>query len=115
MAVEGSTTYEPSVRKENKGKAAQVPTHVKRSPKLYFAHVLAPPLPDWAKKWKAQQNPSNEVDELNDSKDVIRARSPSLGDFRGPSTSQSPSTSSPAVEDLRIADDEESIMEGVLR
>jgi hypothetical protein len=114
-AADSSMDPSSSAREENTGDAARNVTSSKGGSKLLFDYVEVPPLPDWVKKWKAQQNRSNKTDELdtfgNASADGVSiSRSPSLGDFSGLQLS---STSSPALKDVNVWDDEESITEGV--
>lgn len=100
------TTFEDlsiggSVNK-GKGKALGSPSPMTKgndgpsAPRLIFAHVLVPPLPEYAKKWKAQSQRSGQEDEL----DMIErslllpenhSPSPSLSQFRTGSRSQSAS------------------------
>jgi hypothetical protein len=115
LAAERSSALSSSARKENKENTTRNLTNARYGSKMVFAYVQVPPLPGWAKKWKARQNQSGRADELDmfgNSEDVSVSRSPSLGDF---ARLRSSSASLPALKDVNVGDGEESITEGVHR
>ncbi|KAF9450950.1 hypothetical protein P691DRAFT_420030 [Macrolepiota fuliginosa MF-IS2] len=97
----------PTVSLEAKGKGKATSPTASRSPvpsstaklrPMVMAHVLAPPLPEYAKKWKEAQQKKvvqDELDTINRETRVLslvgKSRSLSLGDFEGLSGSRSPS------------------------